>query len=60
MQTHLTCSAISAGSAATGAEMRTRRKFGALMQQFQFELIVLETTAVYDEFTVWNVREIRR
>ena len=59
-ETHLIGSAISAGSAATEAETRKRRKYGALLQQFLFEPIALETSGVYGESTARIVKEIGR
>ena len=44
-------SAIEAGSAAKVSESQKRRKYLSLVQRFQFETIVIETSGVYGSST---------
>ena len=51
---------MEAGSAATGAEERKRRKYAALAEAYRFEPIAVETTGVYSRSTAVIQREIGR
>lgn len=57
---HLNRSAVEAGSAATGAEERKRRKYEALGRVHQFEPIAVETMGAYGGSTAVILRAIGR
>ena len=59
-ESHLVSSAIEAGSAAAGAEVRKRCKYAGLVGAYQFEPIAVETTGVYGVSTGLVLRAIGR
>ena len=56
--TNLLNSAVAAASAAEDAEKRKRLKYPALVQRFQFEPIVIETSGVFGPSSANIIREI--
>jgi len=59
-ETYLNGSAVSAGSAACGAEERKRRKYAALGARFRFEPVAVETAGTYGGSTGKLISEIGR
>ena len=57
---HLNRSAMEASKAANSTEERKRRKYAALAEAHQFELIAVETMGVYGESTAVILRAIGR
>jgi hypothetical protein len=59
-ESHLNSSAVSAGSAARGAEVFKRRKYASLADRFKFEPVAVETAGTFGSTTGALVSEIGR